>query len=35
LPVILEPGDELFLDETPQQWAERVLTPKPGAVRGK
>ena len=35
LPVILEPGDDPFFDETPRQWAERVLTPKPGAARGK
>ena len=35
LPVILEPGDDPFFDETPTQWAERALAPKPGAARGK
>ena len=37
LPVILEPGDDTFFDETPTQWAERVLTrkPKPRMARGK
>ncbi len=35
LPVILEPGDDPFFDETSQQWAERVLTPRGAAARGK
>ena len=35
LPVILEPGDDPFFDETPRQWAERVLTPGPNVARWK
>src|SRR5262245_11885329 len=31
--VVLDPGDDPFFDETPRQWAERVLTPKPVASR--
>jgi hypothetical protein len=33
LPVILDPDDDPTFDETPRQWAERVLTPKPAAAR--
>ena len=33
LPIVLEPEDDPFFDETPRQWAERVLTPKPAAAR--
>jgi hypothetical protein len=33
LPVVLEPEDDPFFDETSQQWAEWVLTPKPAAAR--
>jgi hypothetical protein len=33
LPVILEPDHDPFFDETPRQWAERVLTPAPAAAR--
>jgi hypothetical protein len=35
LPVILEPADDPFFNETPLQWAERVLTPKPAAAARK
>ena len=33
LPIILDPEDDPFFDETPRRWAERVLTPKPAAAR--
>jgi hypothetical protein len=32
LPVILDPADDPFFDETPRQWAERALTPKPASA---
>jgi hypothetical protein len=32
-PIVLKPEDDPFFDETPRQWAERVLTPKPAAAR--
>lgn len=35
LPVILEPGNDPFFDETSRQWAERVLTPRPAAAGRK
>jgi hypothetical protein len=33
LPVILDPEDDPFFNETPRQWAERVLTPKSAVAR--
>ncbi len=33
LPVILSPDDDPTFDETPRQWAERVLTPRTAKAR--
>jgi hypothetical protein len=35
LPVVLEPADDPFFNETPLQWAERVLTPQPASAARK
>ncbi len=35
LPVILDPDDDPTFDETPRQWAERVLTRRPAGARSR